>query len=795
MYPIWHWIKLSFQRRKTQLRSCIAYSFFSLIFVSTFPAHAMERDVPRTIIAIYDSRIESQPMFTLVHRFTEMPLNHLGLKLEYHDVRATLPDLSNRPDVLGIISWFPAGTVLAEDISSDFYRWAIKALDQGKKYALLGSPGVLSGLPDGNESRKQIEEFFKRLGMHSHNRWTEITYNSQIIYKDPLMVEYEHPLHSLFPPYEQIVAEDKSAVSYLKVRNRKETNREADLVVVSPHGGYVAAGFAFYNQIDERGENNFQWYLNPFRFFSEVFHTDDIPKPDTTTLSGRRIFYSHIDGDGWNGLTEIEKYKKPNWAALVSEVIYEEILKGYPDIPVTVGIVAADIDKACFGNDRSIEIARKVLALPNVEPGSHTYTHPFDWNFFADYTPEKEAPFLANYPSPPQKMGDGATPAIVHDHPHLDAALHRLKRTILKDPNKATISQESKDYLQAGYERPRAYACQNFSVNLEVDQSVKKINELLPEGKAVSVIQWSGNTSPFEAAVEESRNAGLRNINGGDTRFDREYPSYAWVAPIGKPVGNQQQIYASSSNENTYTEMWTDRFYGFRYLKRTLENTETPIRIKPFNIYYHTYTGAKLASLNALKENIEYARSSDLCPIWASEYAGIADGFYTTKIETLGNKKWKILNRGALETIRFDNATFDVVDYQHSSGVIGHRHYQGSLYVALDAQENEPVIALTSNLRYDNQSIASTPYLIESQWPVSSVKKNKKSFSFSASGFGNGMMRWWVPKPGKYSIELRKGEENIETLQVETNDEHVLEWSFGITASGQNFSITVMSLS
>jgi len=28
-----------------------------------------------------------------------------------------------------------------------------------------------------------------------------------------------------------------------------------------------------------------------------------VPKPDTTTLAGRRIYYSHIDGDGWKELT------------------------------------------------------------------------------------------------------------------------------------------------------------------------------------------------------------------------------------------------------------------------------------------------------------------------------------------------------------------------------------------------------------------------------------------------------------------------------------------------------------
>ena len=52
-----------------------------------------------------------------------------------------------------------------------------------------------------------------------------------------------------------------------------------------------------------------QWYINPFELFREAFQTDALPKPDTTTLSGRRIYYSHVDGDGWRNVTQIEPYR------------------------------------------------------------------------------------------------------------------------------------------------------------------------------------------------------------------------------------------------------------------------------------------------------------------------------------------------------------------------------------------------------------------------------------------------------------------------------------------------------
>ena len=119
-------------------------------------------------------------------------------------------------------------------------------------------------------------------------------------------------------------------------------------------------------------------------------------------------------------------------------------------------------------------------------------------------------------------------------------------------------------------------------------------------GKPVAVLQWSGDTSPYEAAVAAVREAGIVNINGGDTRFDSDYRSYGYVAPTGIPVGRERQIYASMSNENTYTYLWSARFFGYRHLLQTIDRTDLPIRVKPINVYYHTYSAEKIASLNAL---------------------------------------------------------------------------------------------------------------------------------------------------------------------------------------------------
>ena len=130
--------------------------------------------------------------------------------------------------------------------------------------------------------------------------------------------------------------------------------------------------------------------------------------------------------------------------------------------------------------------------------------------------------------------------------------------------------------------------------------SVKYINEtLLPSGKKVRTFFWTGNCEPTPAAVKLCQELGIDNINGGDSIFDRKNPSYTSLAPLGVEVGGYRQIYAPNSNENIYTNEWHGPYYGFKFVLETFGNTESPVRIKPINIYYHYYSGERWAALNA----------------------------------------------------------------------------------------------------------------------------------------------------------------------------------------------------
>ena len=104
--------------------------------------------------------------------------------------------------------------------------------------------------------------------------------------------------------------------------------------MTGPNGGFVVGQFAVYEHYES--ELSFrQWYVNPFEFFKACFGIADFPRPDTTTIAGRRIYYSHVDGDGWLNANETPGFQQN--PPLSSEIIMREVVKPYPDLPVTIG--------------------------------------------------------------------------------------------------------------------------------------------------------------------------------------------------------------------------------------------------------------------------------------------------------------------------------------------------------------------------------------------------------------------------------------------------------------------------
>ncbi|NGX57495.1 MAG: hypothetical protein K940chlam3_00387 [Chlamydiae bacterium] len=720
-----------------------------IFFIALFPFVLEGQNIPRTVITFYDSKRVSDSYFSRAHQLAEMPCNHLGLIFDYYDIQEPLPDLSDREDVIGILTWFEDDTKLTYEQGLNFFNWSIDALDKGMKYVVMGKvifhPDVFS-LPI-----NVFNQFWEKLGMRITGDWVDSTFQVRLKRLVPSMTDFERKYPSSLTEYVEVIQVSEEAKCFLEATSKEREYPTTCLITSSHNGGYVANGYAIYF-LFEKGKISRNWYINPFLFFRKVFGTDTIPKPDTTTVAGRRIYYSQVDGDGWNNQTEIGDYP---WGTISAIVLYDNIYKLYPDLPVTVSPIGAEVDPKWVGLKASQKIARKIFELPHVEMSSHTFTHPFDWAFFDDYMPEDEVPYLHMYPNG-SWLGKGLVVRLRRIF--ADEGYLIKEDDTIEDEEVLGQLRQTKTFDDV-YDVPRAYALEPFNLDLEISGSRNLIDTLSPGDKKVVLLQWSGDCRPFYSALKMVNDVGLLNINGGDSRFDNVYPSYAWVAPLGREVDGLRQIYSSNANENLYTNLWRSNFFGFNLLTQTFENTEKPIRIRPANLYYHVYSGQKNSSLNALKQNLEYVRTHEVTPIKASEFSQIAEGFYSTEIEEIGPNTWSFCCRGALQTIRFDQAGLLTVNYSKSEGVIGHRLFQGSLYVYLDsAYEDDAVISLKEHTQFHDIPIESRYYLIHSRWQVFDLDRSVSGqISFDAVGYGPGEMSWNVPQEGSYEVATEDG--------------------------------------
>lgn len=723
-----------------------------LLLAGTAPAtpKSAPKPVQRTILAMYNGVQFKDPRDTRMHRLLEMPLNHLGFVVRYHDLQTSLPGADELQDVRGIVTWFKTESM---PHPVEFLRWAERAIDSGKRFAIIGELSVSKDEQGRVTPVPVINHFLAKMGLEIED-WTPVTYDYRVIYQDPAMIGFERPLPTVLPAFDRLRIVDPRVHSHLTIRRKNDPSTDGNLVLTGPHGGWAASG---YTHFETDRQDQLAWYINPFEFLRLAFAADEVPKADTTTVSGRRIYYSQVDGDGWRNLTEVGRYRSNEVSS--AEVILKEAIEPFPDLPVTVGPIAGDLDPEWFGTRETLELARRIFALAQVEAGSHTYSHPLDWETL--------------YRKPPA-VTSARKQTWIDDW---SGWLHPAKWTAVNraiERYSHPQADEGKSSLNRGHATLRSYNLYPFDPEREIGGSIAFLNRLMPAGKRVAIMQWSGTTMAPESVLAATHRAGLRNINGGDTRLDPEFNSYAWVSPLSRQVGKFRQIYSSDSNENTYTNSWDERYFGFRYLPETVRRTESPMRIKPFDLYYHMYSGEKQPGIDAIVANLKYARTQELAPITASQYAAIVDGFHSAEFTELGPRRWRIENRDGLNTIRFDHADSDRVDWSGSKGVIGQRHFQSSLYVALDAADPEPVIALAPA---GTESAAARPYLIQSRWRISKMCLRAAGFEFEAQGFGAGEMEWSATPDAAYEIRVYRNARPAETLHATASHAGILQFT------------------
>ncbi len=164
--------------------------------------------------------------------------------------------------------------------------------------------------------------------------------------------------------------------------NIKGAGESSTVVAITQWGGYILNS-TFVLQINQKELLT----LNPFKILQETLRLQALPIPDPTTENGRRLLFSHIDGDGIVSRAEWDS------SLFAGEVLYSEIFTQYP-IPISASIIEGET--APYGiypkdSQKAEQIVRQIYTLPNIEAASHTFSHPFFWRHVHNGTLDSHA--------------------------------------------------------------------------------------------------------------------------------------------------------------------------------------------------------------------------------------------------------------------------------------------------------------------------------------------------------------------------------------------------------------------
>ena len=444
------------------------------------------------------------------------------------------------------------------------------------------------------------------LNIQTYNNKASIFDNFKIIKKDKI-VGFESPIPPKIP---RNLIYSKGGL--LVIKNSKD--QLFTPIAITKWGGYAISPFIF-NDFTE----DVKWIVNPFKLLKRALRLKNFPKPDYTTENGERIFFSHLDGDGSVSLAEFDPSK------IACEVIKNQILKKYK-LPFGISFIEGEIEP--YGvypkfSKRAMKCAREIYALKNVEPASHTFSHPFFWQKDAKLE-GKILPKNYNLPIPNYK----------------------------------------------------------FSLYREIVGSCKNLSKLAPKNKPVKLLFWSGDCDPPAKAVKIAYENGILNMNGGDTTIRKNHKFLSDIAPAGVKKGNYYQIYDGEQDEFIYTDGFTKNFWGYKNVIQTFKLTDKPKRFKPIDVYFHFYIGTKLASLDSLRYVLNWCLKQDIIPFKVSDYIKKVLDFYNTTIAKEG-KYWLIRTNKNLRTLRISQK-FGYPDLKSSKGVVGWYDYNKDRYLNLD---------------------------------------------------------------------------------------------------------------
>ena len=576
------------------------------------------RKMPRKVLVLFGNDPSAGPWaprypsdsstFLTLH----MCFEWLGIEVEYFNAFENGFHFDPKGEYRAILT--DQTLVIPSRHEQAFVDSVIKAKESGVKLLLAGHVPITGWV--------QTQRLFTALGIRGTGDLVPNIASQRLLKKDSDIMDFKERVRLV--PFNNLDLQgpaDADVSLSVECRTLDEKNLVYDAVFSASWGGIMFEPYLFFT----RPNYDDLWLLDPFKFLRKALDLDEFPVPDTTTRDGMRLFYSHIDGDGFANISEVDPNRRS------SEIVRDFILTRYP-FPITYSVIEAEVEAISMLQKSDTapelrEIARSIFALPNIQMASHSYSHPFFW---------------------------------IDDDPR--QAIYNSRHLPLKNNYR-------------------------FSLDREIKGSIDYINqELAPNGKEVELFLWSGNCRPSVEAMKKVRDQGILNMNGGDTLISTAKPSLSFVSPRTLSWDGELQILAANQNENVYTHDWTGPYFGmYSKVIDTFEKTESPIRLKPVNVYFHNYCGDKPDGLQSLITVFDWVQRQELHSVTALQYAKIArDSRFTTIYQRTPNH-FVMVNEGELRTFRL-RSTDLVPDFERSSGVVGYVDHEGYRYVHTDGR-------------------------------------------------------------------------------------------------------------
>jgi polysaccharide biosynthesis protein PelA len=583
-------------------------------------------------LALVDSQGQGWDLSTQdpVHEVVEMPLNHLGVTVRRHDIRRGPPPAAYLQNLRAVITFFQD----AGNAPPWLWPWLEeRARDPRLRFLHLGNCGPLIRTPEGRKDVTRFAKWLRRFGLGYDDFYGPGPLGIRVSYLDKTLCALESDgrrwaVHR--GPWNL----DDSNVPWVTTRHAAEPYRARTPVVTGSWGGIALNPWVYRGG---SGMGDRRWHLDPFAFFRQALGLEGIPAPHPSVLNGRRMFFCHVDGDGFESISTVRR------GLNCGRVFLEDVVDRY-HLPFTVSVIIGSLtdDFATTEVTEKMRVASELLCRSNVEPATHTVTHPFFWN--------------------------GVPKSMVADDPPLSGF-----------PDLRNFKSD-----------PRA----------EVAESIRFIDErLLRDGRRCRLVLWSGDTCPGRGAILEAGRRGGLNLNGGTFRWDAQADSVAYVSPWGRRVGDAIQVYAGAANENTFDGFYTTMPSAFRHINETIVRTGRGRILKPANVYIHFYSVERPARLRVLHRLIRrWAIEEETAPVFASVYAAAVNSALTTaRIHRMANG-WRFTGFGHCRTVRIDDEAREV-DWDRSFGLLGSRRIGPSLYLHLAAPVVEVVLSRTAEDR------------------------------------------------------------------------------------------------